>query len=153
MRTRLWGHTVHARVCVSRDIKTMNLFSSIQSTTCTFGQWLMPCTVSWLSCLSSANVCWNISAALRLLRQGGLLWSSSSDICGGSLEHWTTDHGIAVRLLVHPQLTHDAESSVNMGDQQRAQVRICRKCPFKMCDYLQATVHFSPSVFGLLVDD
>lgn len=50
--------------------------------------------------------------------------------------------------LVHLQLPHDVESSANVED--RAQAHICRKPPFKMCnyqeagDYLQATVHFFP---------
>lgn len=71
---------------VSRGIKTMNLSDSIQSTTCTFGQWFCDA-----ACFLTHFF---IQMSVEILPATRLLWllcssSSSSSLCGGSFKCWT----------------------------------------------------------------
>lgn len=100
---------------VSRGIKTMTLSDSIQSTTCTLGQWCCDaaCFLTQLFILMFAE----ILLAVRLLWQEDYYGALLLLLCveGASstgLPNRTADQGITIRLLVHLQLTHNTEPSV-----------------------------------------
>lgn len=108
----------------------MTLSDSIQSTTCTFGQWFCDaaCFVTQLFILMFVE----IFPAIRLLWQ----------------ENY---YGALLLLLCVEGASNGVHKCASAGNEAQ--------CPFKMCnyqeagDYLSATVHFSPSVVELLVDD
>lgn len=95
----------------------MTLSDSIQSTTCTLGQWFCDaaCFLTQLFILMFAE----ILLAVRLLWQENyygallllLLLLCVEGASSTGLPNRTADHGITIRLLVHLQLTHNTEPS------------------------------------------